>query len=117
MFIVNAPMVFKAIWSAVSPWLEARTKTKIQVFSSEKQSREALLAVIPRENLIKSLGGDSEPDMMSELGEGPWANPSIREKVRPSRLDFCAFRALSIRLCSWSARYRASVGRARGAGR
>jgi hypothetical protein len=82
MFIVNAPMVFKAIWAVVRPWLEARTQTKIQVVSNEKQARESLLAVIPAENLIQRLGGLSKVDMMSEIGEGPWADESILERVR-----------------------------------
>jgi hypothetical protein len=81
MLIVNAPVMFKAIWSIVSPWLEQRTKTKIQVFSGEAQSQQALLAVIPKENLIESLGGTSVPDMTSELGQGPWSDPGIQEEV------------------------------------
>jgi hypothetical protein len=92
MFIVNAPVMFKAIWSAVSPWLEQRTKTKIQVFSSESQSRQALLAVIPKENLIQSLGGTSVPDTMSELGEGPWSDPVVQEEVLSVLIELRASR-------------------------
>ena len=31
MFIINTPMIFKAIWAFVNPMLEDRTRKKIQV--------------------------------------------------------------------------------------
>lgn len=31
MFIINAPLVFSAMWRLIKPWLEERTHKKIQV--------------------------------------------------------------------------------------
>ena len=30
-FIVNAPMMFTAIWAAIKPWVDEKTKKKITV--------------------------------------------------------------------------------------
>ena len=83
MFIVNAPFIFRAMWAVISPWLEPRTQVKIQVISSEKSSRQTLLAAIPAENLIKRLGGLSEVDILAD--EGPWSDEGVRDKVSRSQ--------------------------------
>jgi CRAL/TRIO domain len=80
MFIVNAPMIFKAMWAVISPWLEQRTQAKIQVISNEKQGQQALLAAIPPENLIARLGGSSQVDPFADHTIGPWADPSVLER-------------------------------------
>jgi hypothetical protein len=84
MFIVNAPLIFRAIWAVVSPWLEPRTQIKIQVISHEKSSQQALLAAIPAENLIRRLGGLSDADPLVE--QGPWCDDAVREEA--SRATF-----------------------------
>mmetsp|Transcript_32089 Transcript_32089/g.102197 ORF Transcript_32089/g.102197 Transcript_32089/m.102197 type:complete len:168 (-) Transcript_32089:160-663(-) len=56
MFIVNAPYVFKGIWSAIKPWLEARTQKKIQIMSTGHG--KVLREVIGAENLPFWLGGE-----------------------------------------------------------
>ena len=85
MFIVNAPMIFKAMWQVVSPLLEARTQAKIQVISYEKQSHEALRKVIPPENLIRRLGGTSDVQLLDHQGAGPWTDPCINEQASRSK--------------------------------
>lgn len=81
MFIVNAPYVFKAMYSAIKPFLEPRTQTKIQVISNERQAIETLLQIIPAENLIQRLGGQSVVDASAPHGQGPWADEAIRRQA------------------------------------
>lgn len=71
LLVVNSPIMFKGLWSAISPWLEARTKRKIQVMSAAT-TPSSLRALIPGENLIQQLGGGSEWD--PHISEGPWSD-------------------------------------------
>ncbi len=34
MYIVNVPMLFNGIWTAIKPWLDEKTKTKITLIGS-----------------------------------------------------------------------------------
>lgn len=71
LLVVNAPMMFKGLWSVISPWLEARTKRKIQVLSTAG-TPSSLRALIPFDNLIRQLGGSSEWHPYQT--EGPWSD-------------------------------------------
>jgi hypothetical protein len=70
-YIINAPMLFTGIWSAVKPWLDEVTVAKIQVLGSK--NRDILVAQIPAENLPKSLGGSCECSEGCSMSDaGPW---------------------------------------------
>lgn len=75
LLVVNAPMMFKGLWSVISPWLEARTKRKIQVLSAGS-TPASLCALIPRENLIRQLGGESKWDPL--LNQGPTSDAHLQ---------------------------------------
>jgi len=65
-FIVNAPMVFKAIWVIVKPWLPARTLLKIEVLGAGYQDR--LQELVEVQKIPCSLGGKGECPGI----DGPW---------------------------------------------
>lgn len=70
LLIVNAPAMFKGLWSIIKPWLEPRTQRKIHVISPAS-TQESLKQIIPIENLIQELGGSStwtDPN----VSHGPW---------------------------------------------
>lgn len=54
-FIINAPMSFRAVWSAVKPLLDPKTSQKIIILGSNY--KEALLEVIPPSQLPAHYGG------------------------------------------------------------
>eukprot|EP00958_Prasinococcus_capsulatus_P002191 scaffold201_cov405-Prasinococcus_capsulatus_cf.AAC.15 len=58
LFIVNAPMIFRAAWTIVKPWLEERTVKKFRIFGSTYE--DALLEAVDAELLPKFLGGELE---------------------------------------------------------
>lgn len=55
MFIVNAPMLFTAIWAIIKPWLDEKTQKKITIIGSS--FKEKLLELVAPENLPEFLGG------------------------------------------------------------
>mmetsp|Transcript_34179 Transcript_34179/g.61636 ORF Transcript_34179/g.61636 Transcript_34179/m.61636 type:complete len:272 (-) Transcript_34179:466-1281(-) len=57
MFIVNAPTIFRAIWSVVNPLLEERTRRKILILGSDFLS--SVLQIISIDDLPICLGGKS----------------------------------------------------------
>uniref|UniRef100_A0A7S2SFL2 CRAL-TRIO domain-containing protein n=3 Tax=Sar TaxID=2698737 RepID=A0A7S2SFL2_9STRA len=56
-FVVNAPMMFSAVWNIVSPLLDERTKMKIHIL---KKDRAPILEVIDADQLEKAYGGNHE---------------------------------------------------------
>lgn len=40
MYIVNAPMMFTAIWACIKPWLDEKTQKKIHIKGSAKELLE-----------------------------------------------------------------------------
>lgn len=57
MIIVNAPTFFSATWSIIKGYLDARTSSKIDVYSSRKKWEKALLEYIAPEELPSDYGG------------------------------------------------------------
>lgn len=55
MYIVNAGMMFKAVWAMIKPWLDSVTQSKIVIISGD--GKKELLQDIPAQNLPVSLGG------------------------------------------------------------
>jgi hypothetical protein len=72
MFIINAPMLFTAVWTVVKQMLDEVTVNKIQILGSSYKS--ALLQCIDAENLPDFLGGPAE----NTSGDiGPWNDGSV----------------------------------------
>lgn len=70
MYIINAPFIFRSIWSLVKPLLDERTVKKISFLGSNYQ--QVLLEAIPSENLPRQYGGSSEcSDLTRDVG--PWS--------------------------------------------
>jgi len=58
-FIINAPVIFTAIWAFVKPWLDPVTADKVQIIFSKSSARTALLKVIDASQLPTEYGGTS----------------------------------------------------------
>ena len=63
-FVINAPKIFSIFYSILVPFMNQRTKDKIQIFSHEpKQWKAALLADIDPDQLPFAYGGTmTDPD-------------------------------------------------------
>ena len=59
--IVNAPMVFSAMWVIVSPLLPKRTRAKVSI-SSSRWTSSTLLELIDAKELPQFLGGERPTD-------------------------------------------------------
>ena len=59
--IVNAPMIFSAMWTMVSPLLPKRTRAKVSI-SSSRWTSTTLLELIDAEQLPDFLGGERSLD-------------------------------------------------------
>lgn len=43
MYIVNAPMMFTAIWAMIKPWLDEKTQKKIHIKGNAKELLEHVI--------------------------------------------------------------------------
>jgi hypothetical protein len=75
MFIVNAPMLFSAIWALVSPLLNEVTVRKISIVGSSY--KEKLLEFIDADSLPDFLGGTCTSDKWEQMDYGPWNDGSV----------------------------------------
>jgi hypothetical protein len=77
MFIINAPMLFTAVWSVVKQMLDEVTVNKIQILGSGYKS--TLLQTIEAENLPDFLGGSCKcPGGCANADVGPWNDGSVK---------------------------------------
>ena len=60
MFIINAPFMFRGVWTIVKAFIHERTKAKIKILGS-KYHKEVFEAVDPSQ-LPKFLGGECDCD-------------------------------------------------------
>eukprot|EP01110_Echinostelium_bisporum_P013814 TRINITY_DN996_c0_g1_i1.p1 TRINITY_DN996_c0_g1~~TRINITY_DN996_c0_g1_i1.p1 ORF type:complete len:266 (+),score=60.68 TRINITY_DN996_c0_g1_i1:119-916(+) len=58
--VVNAPRAFPMAWSFISPFLDEKTKKKIEIHSSTKSSSAALAELIDKEFIPKEFGGECD---------------------------------------------------------
>jgi hypothetical protein len=78
MVILNAPALFRSVWAAVRPFLDARTIRKIVVVGGGEAARVALGALIPPERLPVKYGGLSACDGFEDVG--PWVEAGHQEQ-------------------------------------
>lgn len=77
MFIINAPMLFTAVWSIVKAFLDEVTLAKIQILGSSYKSK--LLEIIDEENLPVEFGGKCNCGGSCENSDlGPWNDGSVQ---------------------------------------
>jgi len=73
MFIINAPLMFRGVWSFISPLMDKRTRDKTSILGGQKDYAPKLLEWVPADNLPNFLGGkDTSCDFIHE--KGPWAD-------------------------------------------
>lgn len=58
LFIINAPVMFTALWSIIKIWLSEKTRKKIKIFRGGYHSE--LYQICDPDQLPKCLGGDQE---------------------------------------------------------
>jgi hypothetical protein len=76
MFVINAPMLFTAVWSVVKQMLDEHTVSKIHILGSSYKSQ--LLDHIDPANLPKFYGGSCEcPGGCEKSDLGPWNDGSV----------------------------------------
>jgi hypothetical protein len=76
MFIINAPFLFKGIWSMIKPMLDENTVSKISVLGSNYEAD--LLEVIDKNNLPSSYGGTCKCEGGCNSSDtGPWNDKSV----------------------------------------
>ncbi|KAJ3297927.1 cytosolic factor, phosphatidylinositol/phosphatidylcholine transfer protein [Borealophlyctis nickersoniae] len=76
MYIINAPMLFTAVWGMVKPLLDEVTVSKINIIGGSYKSK--LLETIDESSLPKSLGGTCEcPGGCDQADLGPWNDWSV----------------------------------------
>jgi hypothetical protein len=71
--IINAPMTFTTMWSAIKPWLAKETVDKVDILGKDYQ--ETLLRLVDAESLPDWLGGScvcSGPGGCAQSSKGPW---------------------------------------------
>ena len=78
--IINAPMVFKAVWALIKPMLNPRTLNKIQICGTDYASE--LLEWVDADNLPVWLGGRSKGTLLDDAG--PWSDPEVLRRLAPS---------------------------------
>lgn len=71
--IINAPTVFRAIWTIVKPMLDPRTQAKIEVCPQDYL--KVLTKWVDPENIPSYLGGKSQASLLDDVG--PWNDPGI----------------------------------------
>ncbi|KAG2483050.1 hypothetical protein HYH03_018079 [Edaphochlamys debaryana] len=70
MFVINTPLVFRAVWAMVQPLLQERTKRKIRILGQDYL--DELTQVVPLERLPDILGGGAKLDTSTYRSVGPW---------------------------------------------
>ncbi|CAL5220070.1 g2021 [Coccomyxa viridis] len=75
--IINAPGVFKLVWSAIKGFIDPKTQEKIEMCPTNYT--KVLLQWIEPENLPEYLGGTSKATLLDDAG--PWQDPKIVAEV------------------------------------
>nr|KAJ3419356.1 cytosolic factor, phosphatidylinositol/phosphatidylcholine transfer protein [Polyrhizophydium stewartii] len=82
MFIINAPMLFTAVWNMVKPLLDEVTVKKINILGTSY--KDALLETIDDENLPDYMGGACRcPGGCAHADIGPWNDGTVEGYPKP----------------------------------
>lgn len=82
MYIINAPMLFTAVWNLVKPMLDEVTVKKISILGSSYKS--ALLETIDADCIPGYMGGTCQcPEGCAFVDLGPWNDGSVPEYPKP----------------------------------
>ena len=81
--IINAPKVFRAIWSMVKPMLDPRTQAKIEVCPSD--FLPVLKEWVEVENIPSYLGGTSRGSLIDDVG--PWREDTSASHPSALRIE------------------------------
>ena len=57
--IINAPSFFSLIWSIIRRWLDPRTASKIEIYSSKAKAEKRLQELIKEQHLPREYGGSA----------------------------------------------------------
>eukprot|EP00555_Chaetoceros_dichaeta_P003209 CAMPEP_0198249898 /NCGR_PEP_ID=MMETSP1447-20131203/1271_1 /TAXON_ID=420782 /ORGANISM="Chaetoceros dichaeta, Strain CCMP1751" /LENGTH=431 /DNA_ID=CAMNT_0043934631 /DNA_START=128 /DNA_END=1420 /DNA_ORIENTATION=+ len=63
--IVNAPKFFLASWTLIKGWLDARTVSKIEMFSSIRAAKGCLMDLIDEDQIPEDYGGTGENTVLT----------------------------------------------------
>ena len=70
-FVINAPMIFSAVWAIIKGFLDEKTRSKIIIKGTDYL--ETILEHVDKENLPKFLGGTCECEGgCLKRQPGPW---------------------------------------------
>ena len=87
MFVVNAPMMFSAIWAVVKGFLDEKTRGKIKIIGSSFKTK--LLEYIPENEIPEFLGGSctcADKGGCINSNIGPWNDFEIHGNgIRPKQ--------------------------------
>jgi hypothetical protein len=75
MLIINAPLSFRGVWAVIKPWLDPKTRSKVEIFGANYHAR--LSELIPPEHLPTIYGG-----LCTCEGRNPNGDPCLNP-VRP----------------------------------
>jgi len=79
--IINAPAVFRAIWTIVKPMLDPRTQAKIEVCPNDYM--KVLTRWVDPANIPQYLGGKSQGALIDDVG--PWNDPALVAEIDARR--------------------------------
>lgn len=79
--IINAPSAFSLLWSVIKSWIDARTASKVEIYSYRNQWEPRLLDLIDTNELPSDYGGSAIPTTARLLMENKEADV-IRQYVR-----------------------------------
>lgn len=79
-YVVNAPMMFRAVWAVVKPWLHPITVAKVHILGSYSSSLKTMTA-------DGGLTADALPDWMGGTCKGVLAKDVLREQILANNPD------------------------------
>ena len=85
--IINAPSFFSIIWSIIRRWLDPRTASKIEIYSSKSKAEKRMEELINEEHLPREYGGSAPTveEMIVQQG----SNDARALKRRVTKLLHC----------------------------
>ncbi|KAK1444041.1 cral-trio domain-containing protein ykl091c-related protein [Babesia gibsoni] len=85
LLFINSSTFFSVLWQMLSPLLDAKTLSKIDVISSKTESRARVLELVDAEQIPIFLGGTCPDDTWQTANFGPWGEKEIIDELRTTR--------------------------------